>query len=67
MSKLYIGTENAKYGVFNYVFEKKVKLNPGPNKIVLLSATIGLQVINLQLVLLHRIYFNSLGSNNKSC
>ncbi|KAJ9548282.1 hypothetical protein OSB04_020825 [Centaurea solstitialis] len=39
----YIGTESARYGVFHYVFEKKIKLNPGPNKITLLSATIGFQ------------------------
>ncbi|KAI3772554.1 hypothetical protein L6452_03742 [Arctium lappa] len=39
----YIGTESATYGVFNYVFDKKIKLNPGPNKITLLSATIGFQ------------------------
>lgn len=41
----YLSDQSATYGVFNYVFEKKIKLNPGPNKIILLSATIGLQVI----------------------
>ncbi|KAL4571632.1 hypothetical protein LXL04_018395 [Taraxacum kok-saghyz] len=39
----YLGGQRATYDVFNYVFEKKIKLNPGPNKIILLSATIGLQ------------------------
>ncbi|CAH1432299.1 unnamed protein product [Lactuca virosa] len=39
----YLSDQSATYGVFNYVFEKKIKLNPGPNKIILLSATIGLQ------------------------
>ena len=40
-----IGSEWATYGVFNYVFEKKVKLNRGKNQITLLSATVGLPVI----------------------
>ncbi|GFY98543.1 beta-galactosidase 15 [Actinidia rufa] len=39
----YIGSEWATYGVYNYVFEKKVKLNRGKNQITLLSATVGLQ------------------------
>ncbi|XP_059634689.1 beta-galactosidase 15-like [Cornus florida] len=39
----HIGSEWATYGIFNYVFEKKVKLNPGKNQISLLSATVGLQ------------------------
>ncbi|KAJ8532098.1 hypothetical protein K7X08_012021 [Anisodus acutangulus] len=39
----YLGSEWATYGIFNYVFEKKVKLNPGRNLISLLSATVGLQ------------------------
>ncbi|KAJ8543368.1 hypothetical protein K7X08_005891 [Anisodus acutangulus] len=39
----YLGSEWATYGIFNYVFEKKVKLNPGRNHISLLSATVGLQ------------------------
>ncbi|KAI3458993.1 hypothetical protein Pfo_015656 [Paulownia fortunei] len=39
----YLGSQWSTYGVFNYVFEKKVKLNPGKNQITLLSATIGLQ------------------------
>ncbi|KAI4379584.1 hypothetical protein MLD38_005862 [Melastoma candidum] len=39
----YIGSEFAEYGVFNYVFEKPVKLNPGKNLITLLSATVGYQ------------------------
>ncbi|KAK9275963.1 hypothetical protein L1049_023238 [Liquidambar formosana] len=39
----YLGSQWATYGVFNYVFEKKVKLNPGKNIIALLSVTVGLQ------------------------
>ncbi|XP_016485853.1 beta-galactosidase 15-like [Nicotiana tabacum] len=39
----YLGSQWATYGIFNYVFEKQVKLNPGRNHISLLSATIGLQ------------------------
>ncbi|CAK9159233.1 unnamed protein product [Ilex paraguariensis] len=39
----YLGSQWAKYGIFNYVFENKVKLNPGRNQITLLSATVGLQ------------------------
>ncbi|KAI3410865.1 Beta-galactosidase [Psidium guajava] len=39
----HLGSQWAKYGVFNYVFEQDVKLNPGKNLIALLSATIGLQ------------------------
>ncbi|CAK9171385.1 unnamed protein product [Ilex paraguariensis] len=39
----YLGSQWATYGIFNYVFEKKIKLNPGRNQITLLSATIGLQ------------------------
>ncbi|XP_022888073.1 beta-galactosidase 15-like [Olea europaea var. sylvestris] len=39
----YLGSQWATYGVTNYVFEKKVKLNPGMNQITLLSATIGFQ------------------------
>lgn len=42
--KYYVGSQWATYGIFNYVFEKQVKLNPGRNHISLLSATIGLQV-----------------------
>ncbi|XP_021902005.1 beta-galactosidase 7 isoform X2 [Carica papaya] len=39
----YIGSQWAKYNIFNHVFEKEVKLSPGHNKIVILSATVGLQ------------------------
>ncbi|CAA3017871.1 beta-galactosidase 15-like [Olea europaea subsp. europaea] len=39
----YLDSQWATYGVTNYVFEKKVKLNPGTNQITLLSATIGFQ------------------------
>ncbi|CAI9782706.1 unnamed protein product [Fraxinus pennsylvanica] len=39
----YLDSQWATYGVSNYVFEKKVKLNPGTNQITLLSATIGFQ------------------------
>ncbi|KAM3286597.1 beta-galactosidase 15 [Capsicum chacoense] len=39
----YLGSKWATYGIYNYVFEKKVKLNPGKNHIALLSATVGLQ------------------------
>ncbi|XP_051132245.1 beta-galactosidase 15-like isoform X1 [Andrographis paniculata] len=39
----HIGSEWASYGVFHYNFERPVKLNPGKNKITLLSATVGLQ------------------------
>ncbi|KAG5546987.1 hypothetical protein RHGRI_012874 [Rhododendron griersonianum] len=39
----YIGSHWATYGIFNYVFEKKVKLHPGKNQITLLSATVGFQ------------------------
>ncbi|KAK3034526.1 hypothetical protein RJ639_032515 [Escallonia herrerae] len=39
----YLGSQWATYGIFNYVFEKKVKFNPGQNQISILSATVGLQ------------------------
>ncbi|XP_052182584.1 beta-galactosidase-like [Diospyros lotus] len=39
----YVGSQWAGYGVFNYTFEKKVKLKPGKNQITLLSATVGFQ------------------------
>ncbi|KAI9178391.1 hypothetical protein LWI28_025898 [Acer negundo] len=39
----YLGSEWATYGIFNYKFEKQVKLKPRPNQLALLSATIGLQ------------------------
>ncbi|XP_038710356.1 beta-galactosidase-like [Tripterygium wilfordii] len=39
----YLGSQWAKYGVFNYVFEQAIKLKSGSNVISLLSATIGLQ------------------------
>ncbi|KVH94050.1 hypothetical protein Ccrd_003907 [Cynara cardunculus var. scolymus] len=39
----YVGKQYAKYGIYNYVFEKKIQLKPGPNQITLLSATIGFQ------------------------
>ncbi|KAI9192258.1 hypothetical protein LWI28_020101 [Acer negundo] len=39
----YLDSEWATYGIFNYKFEKQVKLKPGPNQIALLSATVGLQ------------------------
>ncbi|XP_038688653.1 beta-galactosidase 7-like [Tripterygium wilfordii] len=39
----YLGSEWAKYGVFNYVFEQAIKLKPGSNVISLLSATVGFQ------------------------
>nr|XP_009616320.1 beta-galactosidase 15-like [Nicotiana tomentosiformis] len=39
----YLGSKWATYGIFNYVFENKIKLKPGKNQIALLSATIGLQ------------------------
>ncbi|XP_075673897.1 beta-galactosidase 7-like isoform X1 [Castanea sativa] len=38
----YTGSEWAKYGVSNSVFEQKVQLNPGRNQIALLSVTVGL-------------------------
>ncbi|XP_011000544.1 PREDICTED: beta-galactosidase 15-like [Populus euphratica] len=37
----FIGSQWAKYGVFDYVFEQKIKLNKGKNTITLLSATVG--------------------------
>lgn len=40
----YLGSQWATNGIFNYVFEEKVKLKPGKNLIALLSATIGFQV-----------------------
>ncbi|KAK6136290.1 hypothetical protein DH2020_029954 [Rehmannia glutinosa] len=39
----HVGSQWSGYGVFNYVFEKKVKLHNGRNQITLLSATVGLQ------------------------
>ncbi|KAK4385874.1 Beta-galactosidase [Sesamum angolense] len=39
----HLGSQWATYGVFNYRFEKRIKLKPGRNQITLLSATIGLQ------------------------
>lgn len=39
----YLGSQWARYDVFNYVFEEKVKLKPGKNLIALLSATVGFQ------------------------
>ncbi|KDP33931.1 hypothetical protein JCGZ_07502 [Jatropha curcas] len=39
----YIGSEWAKYGVFNYVFEKNITLREGHNLITILSGTVGLQ------------------------
>ncbi|RVW43989.1 Beta-galactosidase 15 [Vitis vinifera] len=39
----YLGSQWATNGIFNYVFEEKVKLKPGKNLIALLSATIGFQ------------------------
>ncbi|KAL3825641.1 hypothetical protein ACJIZ3_021670 [Penstemon smallii] len=39
----YLGSQWASYGIFNYLFEKKIKFNPGNNQLTLLSATIGLQ------------------------
>ncbi|XP_048334543.2 beta-galactosidase 15 isoform X1 [Ziziphus jujuba] len=39
----YLGSQWAKYGVANYVYEQSVKLNPGNNLISLLSATVGFQ------------------------
>ena len=41
---LKLGSEWAKYGVSNSVFEQKVQLNPGRNQIALLSVTVGLAV-----------------------
>uniref|UniRef100_A0A2C9W6M4 Beta-galactosidase n=1 Tax=Manihot esculenta TaxID=3983 RepID=A0A2C9W6M4_MANES len=38
----YIGSQWARYGVFNYVFEKSINLKLGHNLITLLSATVGL-------------------------
>ncbi|KAM1836147.1 hypothetical protein ACFX14_018109 [Malus domestica] len=37
----YVGSQWAQYNVYNYVFEKSVKLHPGKNIISLLSATVG--------------------------
>ncbi|KAL6224296.1 hypothetical protein ACLB2K_003151 [Fragaria x ananassa] len=37
----HVGSQWAKYNVFNYVFEKPIKLVPGVNTISLLSATVG--------------------------
>ncbi|KAB2623704.1 beta-galactosidase 15-like, partial [Pyrus ussuriensis x Pyrus communis] len=37
----YVGSQWAQYNVYNYVFEKSVKLLPGKNIISLLSATVG--------------------------
>ncbi|KAF9688768.1 hypothetical protein SADUNF_Sadunf01G0022500 [Salix dunnii] len=37
----FLGSQWAKYGVFDYVFEQQVKLNKGKNIITLLSATVG--------------------------
>jgi len=42
-----LGSQWAKYGVFDYVFEQQIKLNKGKNTITLLSATVGFAVINL--------------------
>ncbi|XP_042758061.1 beta-galactosidase 15 [Lactuca sativa] len=39
----YIGREFVTYGIFHYVFEKKIKLKPGINQITLLSVTTGFQ------------------------
>ncbi|KAL7096126.1 hypothetical protein ACP275_10G064100 [Erythranthe tilingii] len=39
----YLGSQWATSGVFNYVFEKKIKPKHGTNQISLLSATVGLQ------------------------
>ncbi|KAF8403186.1 hypothetical protein HHK36_011283 [Tetracentron sinense] len=39
----YIGSDWAKNGVFNFVFERQVKMKPGTNQITLLSVTVGLQ------------------------
>lgn len=39
----HIGSQWASYGIFNYVFEKQVKLKPGKNIISLLSVTVGYQ------------------------
>ncbi|XP_073066891.1 LOW QUALITY PROTEIN: beta-galactosidase 15-like [Primulina eburnea] len=39
----YLGSQYGTYGVFNYKFEKKVKLKTGKNQITFLSATMGLQ------------------------
>ncbi|KAJ8767433.1 hypothetical protein K2173_017477 [Erythroxylum novogranatense] len=39
----YIDSEWATYGVFNFVWEKKIKLNPGKNSLALLSVTVGFQ------------------------
>ncbi|KAL9165755.1 hypothetical protein ABFS82_06G191200 [Erythranthe guttata] len=39
----YLGSEWATYGIYNYVFEKEIKLKPGKNQIALLSATLGYQ------------------------
>ncbi|KAL0402362.1 UNVERIFIED_CONTAM: Beta-galactosidase 15 [Sesamum latifolium] len=37
----HLGSQWATYGVFNYKFEKRIKLKPGKNQITLLSATLG--------------------------
>ncbi|KAJ6341053.1 hypothetical protein OIU78_009265 [Salix suchowensis] len=37
----FLGSQWAKYGVFDYVFEQQIKLNKGKNIITLLSATVG--------------------------
>ncbi|KAK4779938.1 hypothetical protein SAY87_016044 [Trapa incisa] len=39
----HVGSQWAKYGVFNFVFEKNTKFKPGKNQIALLSATVGYQ------------------------
>lgn len=45
----YIGREFVTYGIFHYVFEKKIKLKPGINQITLLSVTTGFQVTKREL------------------
>lgn len=47
----FAGSQWGKYNVFNYVFEKEVKLSLGLNKIALLSATVGFQVLNTKPVI----------------
>ncbi|KAJ7946663.1 Beta-galactosidase [Quillaja saponaria] len=39
----YVASQWATYGIFNYVFEHRVKLKPGKNLISILSATVGYQ------------------------
>ncbi|KAJ9538809.1 hypothetical protein OSB04_031542 [Centaurea solstitialis] len=39
----YVGKQYAKFGIYNYVFDKEIQLKPGRNQITLLSVTTGFQ------------------------